>query len=279
VRKSLGVLAAVAAVCALMWAQAPAQTPASDPAPAPAVSQPSAPPESSQATNPQAPAPQPPAQESTSLPAKPAAPVFPRTELFGGYSFAQAGFFNAGHWAQLNGWNASLTLNADKMIGFVVDGGEFFGNTKIPNAVPAPFPVSQAPYCSGGATCLFNANTREYNILFGVQFAYRKHERLTPFGEVMFGHDGVRGIATGSGDVTETEVSSGLALLAGAGVDRKINERFALRVKADYLQTRTSFGGSLGKAKQDNLRVSVGIVMRSVRKKKRTLEEETGVEP
>ena len=59
------------------------------------------------------------------------------------------------------------------------------------------------------------------------------------------------------------------ALAAGGGVDYKINRRFNLRLKADYLQTRAF------KQKQDNFRFSAGIVIHSVRKKKRTLEDET----
>ena len=58
-----------------------------------------------------------------------------------------------------------------------------------------------------------------------------------------------------------------------AGADYKINERFALRFKADYLDTHTSFV-VLGNKTQDNLRLSVGVVIRSVRKKRRNLEEE-----
>jgi hypothetical protein len=199
--------------------------------------------------------------------------------LFVGYSFAQAGFFNAGHWAQLNGWNASFDLNVTKLVGLVVDGGQLFGQSQIPGAVPSPFPVNLAPYCSTGPACTFNADTREYNLLFGAQFHYRKHESWAPFGEILFGHDGIRGIAqTQSSGAFISEVSSGLALAAGAGADHKINERFAIRVKADYLQTRSSFA-SIGKAKQDNLRLSVGLVIRSVKKKKRRLEDETEVEP
>jgi len=273
VRKFLGALVAAVALCAVSFAQAAAQAPATDSTQPPASTAQPAPADSTQAATPV------PAQPEENIPSpgkQQAAPKFPRTELFGGYSFAQAGFFNAGHWAQLNGWNGSFTINADKMIGVVFDGGEFFGNSKIPGAVPAPFPQSQSPYCTGPA-CTFNATTREYHVLFGAQFAYRKHERLTPFGEVMVGHASIRGQALGAGDFLQSEVSGGIALVAGAGVDRKINERFALRVKADYFQTRTDYP-SIGKAKQDNLRLSVGIVVRSVHKKKRTLEEETGVE-
>ena len=276
-RKCLGVLV-VAVLCAAAWAQAPAQAPAPDPAQAPASSPPPSNPDAGQTQAPNAPAPQT-APESTSipLPAKPHTANYPRTELFVGYSFAQAGFFNAGHWAQLNGWDASFGLNVTNLLGLVGDGGEYFGNSQIPGGTPAPFPTTLAPYCTSGPACTFDADTREYNILFGPQFAYRKHARWTPFGELMAGHDGVRGIAHAPAGYV-SEVSSGLAVVAGGGFDHPITERYALRIKADYLQTRTDFS-ALGKAKQDNLRVSVGVVIRSVRKKRRKLEDETEPEP
>jgi hypothetical protein len=252
VRKYLGVLAGVAALCVMSWAQAP--TPAQTPAQAPA----------------QTPAPEPADIPAPTANPKPA-PQFPRFELFAGGSYAEAGLFNAGHWAGLPGWDASLGLNATSWLGFIVDGGQYFGTSKIPTLVPAPFPTCPDGFCPGTYPT-FNVATREYNILFGAQFSRRKYERWTPFGELMYGHQGTRGQATGGG-VTETEVSSGRALLAGGGLDYKINQRFALRFKADYLQT-----GSF-KKKQDNVRFSVGIVIRNVHKKKRRLEDETQPEP
>jgi Outer membrane protein beta-barrel domain len=196
------------------------------------------------------------------------APQYPRLELSGGYSYALTDLFNSGNRAGLNGWNASLGLNAAKWLGFVFEGSGFYGNSKIPIAAPAPFP-NCPPFCPNGAD-LFSVRTRNYNYLFGAQFPYRKWERLTPFGEVLFGHSGIRGQAAdrSSGLVT-TEVGSGLGLMGGGGVDYGISPRLALRFKADYLQTRGF------KLKQDNVRFSIGIVIRSVHKKKRTLEEET----
>ena len=268
-RKCLGVVACVAVLYVLSWAQAPtsAPAPASDSTQAPASPPPTAP--SSQQGTPTPPLLQTPAK----------GPKYPRLELFGGYSYGQTGFFNSGHWAHLNGWNVSFAANGASWLGLVVEGSQYFGPSPIPTATPAPFP--NCPRFCPLTSPTFNAQTREYNILFGLQFPYRKHERWTPFGELMFGHGGVRGQATGQLNVTWSEVSSGLALLAGGGADYKVNQRFAVRVKADYLQTRTDFPppNGLGKAKQDNLRLSVGIVIRNVHKKKRTLEEETPPEP
>ncbi|HTR24632.1 MAG TPA: outer membrane beta-barrel protein [Terriglobales bacterium] len=271
-RNFLGILAVAVALCITSWAQAQDQAPPANQAPATQSSATTP----ATATTQTPPSVQPPAasttssQETTTIPiARKPGPQFPRLELFGGYSFAQAGFFNTGHWAQLNGWNASFGINLTNHVGFVVEGTEYFGNSKIPTAVPEPFPNCEVN-CPPGTT--FNADTREYNFLFGLQFPFHRRERWTPFGEVMFGHDGVRGQAFYN-NVQNTVVSSGLAAIAGAGADYKINERFALRFKADYLATHTSFA-SLGHKTQDNLRLSVGVVIRSVRKKKRVLDEE-----
>jgi hypothetical protein len=265
-RKYLGVWLSVTALCAMSWAQAPATAPAQTPA------------DSSTQTPAQTPAPaagQVPAAETAPTPVaanKIATPAiqYPRYEFFGGGTYAEAGLFNSGHWAGLSGWDASLDLNATHWLGVIVDGGQYFGTSKIPTAVPAPFPVCP-PFCPS-TTPTFGVATREYNFLFGLQFAHRKYGRWTPIGELMYGHQGTRGQTVAQGE-TFTEVSSGRALIAGGGLDRRINERFALRFKADYLQT-----GSF-RQKQDNFRFSVGVVIRNVHKKKRTLEDETQVEP
>jgi hypothetical protein len=199
-------------------------------------------------------------------------------ELFAGGTYAEAGLFNAGHWAGLPGWDASLGLNATHWLGFVVEGGQYFGTSKIPTGTQAPFPSCGGnPSFCPTTTPTFDVSTREYNFLVGAQFARRKYVAWTPFAELLYGHQGTRGEASAQG-ATFTEVGTGRALIAGAGIDRRINERFALRFKADYLQTATDFAIG-GKQKQDNFRFSVGVVIRNVKKKKRKLEDETQVEP
>jgi len=252
-------LAVVAALCVITWAQAPAPTP---------------PPTPDQTQAP-APAPEPtpiPTPTPTAGPAP--VPEYPRIEFFAGGTYGETGFFNAGHWAGLYGWDSSLGANATPWLGFLVEGGQYFGTSRIPANSPAPFPSSQGPYEPSGAP-LFNVATREYNFLFGAQFVRRKWERWTPFGEVLYGHQGVRGIATPvTPGFLATQVGTGRALVVGGGFDHRINQRLALRIKADYFGTATNFS-LLGKEKQDNFRFSVGIVIRNVHKKKRTLEDET----
>jgi opacity protein-like surface antigen len=194
-------------------------------------------------------------------------PKFPRVELFGGYSYGLTDLFNSGYRVGLDGWNASLGLNGASWLGFVAEGSGYYGTSKIPlGASQQPFP-NCPPFCPPG-TNTFNVKTRLYNYLFGAQFPYRKWDRLTPFGEALFGHSGIRGEATAIDGSVDARVGSGLGLVGGAGADYKISPRLALRFKAEYLQTRGF------KLKQDNARFSVGFVFRRVPRKKRTLEEE-----
>ena len=158
----------------------------------------------------------------------------------------------------------------------MLEGGQYFGTSKIPSLVPAPFPSGQ--FFEPTPSPTFNVATREYNFLFGAQFFRRKYGRWTPFAELLYGHQGVRGVATPQTGAFVTEIGTGRAIEAGAGLDRQITRRLAVRFKADYLQTATAFSIP-GKQKQDNFRFSMGIVFGNVHKKRRTLEEETQPEP
>jgi hypothetical protein len=193
------------------------------------------------------------------------APKYPRAELFGGYVYGMTDLFNSGRVARPNGWNVSLGLNAASHLGFVFEANGLYGTSKIPVAVPAPFPECP-PFCPSG-TSTFNVDTKNYNYFFGVQIPVHRSERFTPFFEAMFGHAGVRGEAKSIDQTKFAEVSGGLGLLGGGGVDYNLSPRFALRFKADYYQTR------LFRQKQDNAQFSVGLVIRTVRRKKKTLED------
>jgi len=205
------------------------------------------------------------AQQPGDAPLPGEAPVvvsqYPRVELFMGGTYGYTDVFNSGNRANLYGGNAEFQVNVAKWMGFVFDGSWYTGTSKIPTAVPRPFPLCPQFCPPPGDT--FNVDTRLYNYMFGAIFPYRKAEHWTPFGEVMVGHSGVRGEALGT-----VETSGGLSLLAGGGADYNISPHWAIRFKADYLRTKEF------DLKQDNLRFSMGIVIRTVHHKKRTLEDE-----
>jgi hypothetical protein len=234
-RRTLGLLAGMVTLCATSWAQVP---PTDNPPPPP--------------------------------------PAFPRFELFGGYAYGRTDLFNSGDTARLNGFNASLGVNVAKWLGFVFAANGLYGNSQIPVAVPTPFPTCP-PFCPPSLST-FNVDTKMYNYFGGAQFPYRKFKSWTPFGELLFGHSGVRGESRSDGGALFAEASGGFGFLAGVGADFPINRnrrhetgyspRYALRIKADYVQSRAF------KQKQDSVVFSVGVVFRSVpRKKRKTLED------
>src|SRR5258708_38825287 len=181
----LGVLAGMAALCVMSWAQIPGEIP------------------------------------------PPPVATYNRAELFGGYSYGMPESFNSGHVARPNGWNVSLGLNVAKWMGFVFEGNGLYGTSKIPRNVPAPFPTCgpTGGFCPAGSGSTFNVDTKLYNFLVGAQFPYRKSDRFTPFGELMFGHAGARCEARAVGGRIFAETSGGLGLISAPRVAYNLNPR------------------------------------------------------
>ena len=70
--------------------------------------------------------------------------------------------------------------------------------------------------------------------LFGPRISYRHWNRVTPFGEVLFG---VERVSTST--ATANRSDNGFAMTAGGGFDVKLANHFSVRpVKVDYLLTR-----------------------------------------
>ena len=131
---------------------------------------------------------------------------YPRTELFGGYSFRTQGDMNLA-----NGWDASAAANLNRWFGAVGD-------------------------ISGYYRTDMGTKQRNYNFLFGPKVSYRR-SALSPFGQVLFGAAHQQ-VSSTSGKVS----GNAFAMAAGGGLDYGLNNRFSIRlVQADYLLTR--FGG------------------------------------
>jgi hypothetical protein len=99
--------------------------------------------------------------------------------------------------------------------------------------------------------------TNTQSLTYGPVFSYRKNKRIVPFGHGLLG--AVRG---GSGYLNISKPEMRFGAYVGGGLDVKVSPNIALRViQADYLLTR--FSG----ARQDNLRLSAGIVLLLGKKK------------
>jgi hypothetical protein len=166
----------------------------------------------------------------------------PKVEVFGGYSNLISNFTNSS--IDMNGVNLAVQENLNSWFGGVLDFSTHFGSEN-----------QSVTGLSGTTTTSFRVNTQ--SVTYGPVFSYRKSHTVTPFGHAMVG--AVRGGPDYLG-ISRGEVRFGV--YAGGGLDVKVSPMISLRlIQADYLMTR--FSG----ARQDNIRLSAGIVLRLGKKK------------
>lgn len=157
--------------------------------------------------------------------------VTPRFELFGGYSNMWVNA-NTSNDFDLHGVGFSAQENLNSWFGGVLDFSTHFGSEN-------------------------GFHTNNQTVSYGPVFSYRKHPGIVPFGHVMVGAE--RG---GSFFLNISQPETRLAILAGGGVDIKIRPNVSLRIiQVDYVESRFS------NARQDNLRISGGLVFNLGRKR------------
>ena len=168
------------------------------------------------------------------LPLTAAAQDAPKVEIFGGYSYFRA---DDKIDADLHGWNASVAGNVNKWFGVVGDFSGHYDNFDGPG---------------------FNTDINLHLFTFGPKFAYRKYERVTPYGHVLLGAARTHTkVVTAAATVRDTDTD--FALIAGGGLDLNVNKSLAVRLfQTDYVFIRD---GSLD-TNFHNFRVSTGLVLK-----------------
>jgi hypothetical protein len=184
---------------------------------------------------------------------------YPRFETFLGYNYVR---FNPN--VDLipnfgaNGGSGQFVYNFNRWIGFAADVGAVHK----------------------GTLAGLNLDTTVMNFVAGPRFTFRKHGRFVPFAQALFGG----GYATTSTEVfvfpsgqaiippgftgspfTETSArvqasSTHFAMLAGLGLDIKINRHISFRpVEADYYLTRMPSLLTSGNNNRNNFRYAAGV--------------------
>lgn len=168
---------------------------------------------------------------------------FPKVEAFGGYSYLHVGVNNQNYTASFNGGSGSVAYNPTAVFGIVGDFGGYHWSKD-------------------------GADATVVSYLFGPKVAFR-HGKITPFLQTLFGGaylspsggglgaaSRVHAEATTSGSPTYTN----FAMALGGGVDYNLTEHIGVRlIQAEYVMTK--FPDGLNN-RQDNARVSVGVVVR-----------------
>ena len=154
----------------------------------------------------------------------------PAVEIFGGYSYVRvnppsdAGVDSI----NLNGWNASLTFNGNKWLGFIADFGGYYGSPSF-----------------GGES----ADVKAYSVMFGPKVSIRKG-KITPFVQGLFGFTNLS-----VAGISENDFSMGF----GGGVDINVADKVAIRpVQVEYFGIKEGTSGDF----INNFRYSAGIVLK-----------------
>ncbi len=150
--------------------------------------------------------------------------------IFFGYTYNNADWFSTGR-SNFNGWTGSLEGKVLPHVGIVADFSQTFGSEYA--AVVCP------------EICLpQKVSAHEYNMLFGPRVSF-SIGKLRPFAEAMVG---VGHVGAG-GALSDTSFATAL----GGGIDYRLFRPVALRLEADYVQTR------FFSTTQDNMRLTTGI--------------------
>jgi len=165
----------------------------------------------------------------------------PRAEIFGGYQYLHIGsdtsLGSTGGGQGFNGWDVSAQGNFSKFFGVE---GDFSGTyAKIDG-------VSTHVYTYAGGPVVF-----------------AEMDRVKPFAHVLFG-----GTSLGASESGVSVSLGGYTVMAGGGVDAKINRALAVRVaQVDWLyyhlNSKTISGVTFPEfSGKSNVRISTGVVVR-----------------
>jgi len=175
-------------------------------------------------------------------------------DIFGGYSYVHANFKGAGQKkSSYNGWETSLTMDPATWLNFEFD----FSGRYNSSTIQLPVQVGACP-----PVCLpvISVDSAEHEYLFGPRFRYPK-KRVSPFTHILFGAAHVTSHATlplsfPTFPVTLSTSQTGFAMVAGGGVDVRINKNVTWRNQMDYFLT------NLFNQIENNARFSTGFAVR-----------------
>jgi len=168
----------------------------------------------------------------------------PRFELFGGYSYNRCDTeeFSVGRTdaaCNLNGWNASIAVNANKWAGIVFDFGGHYGSL------------------DGLSGSLVNSwdkdlDVQMHSVMLGPKFTLRM-PKVTPFAHALVGW----GKPTFKEGPLELIKENDFGMAFGGGLDINVNDYLAVRpVQLDYFPIKS------GNSITDNMRYSAGVVLK-----------------
>ncbi|MBO0720343.1 MAG: outer membrane beta-barrel protein [Blastocatellia bacterium] len=195
----------------------------------------------------------------------------PKVEIFGGYSYLRADNATGLSSQQTSAATGTSTTTASTITTAPLDRDLNGFEVSVTNNLNGLLGI-EASFSGHFTNAQVNGSTLDRNIYFvtvGPRLTLRRFEKFTPFLHIMAGmarqdvsNQQNQTTAAALGLVNQSD--TGLAFVAGGGVDFNLNERFALRLfQTDYILTRFSNrNGASSQLNQANFRASTGLVVR-----------------
>lgn len=196
----------------------------------------------------------------------------PKVEVFVGYS--ASGVVNTDKAANINnqnaaslfsnraggtkGFEASATRNVNKYFGIKSDFSAYFKN----NEGRGTFVSCAANVCATSVQD-FRVTSRAFEFLAGPELKARNRTRLTPFAHALFGIAHARAefkTASPTFNLSDTDARTGFAMAFGGGLDIRATKRFSVRSSIDYNPTFLGDAITPSRNRQDNVRLSLGVL-------------------
>lgn len=181
----------------------------------------------------------------------------PRIEWFLGYSYLRATptLASGNRMMWLNGGSTSLAFNFNRYLAVVGDFGGFRDSELRLSGT------------GGNPSSVVDSSGSVYTYLAGPRLSFFKNDRLTPFAQALFGGVHASDVTLSScpagSSCTLLPVENKFAMTAGGGLDIRVHRHFAIRlVQAEYLMTRFEDLDTGKSVRQDDMRLSSGIVLR-----------------
>lgn len=189
----------------------------------------------------------------------------PRVEVFVGYSAigevnTEGDRNNNPDFGNVNGdkgIETSVTGNINKYFGIKGDFSVHFNDQQTLATFTQPCAQAPCPLITQNS----DLKKRFYNFLAGPEFKARNRTRLTPFAHALFGvaHSNAEAKSTdGTFNVSRTD--TGFAMAFGGGLDIRVTSRFSVRSSIDYNPTFLNNSGLGSRDRQDNVRLSLGVL-------------------
>jgi hypothetical protein len=152
-----------------------------------------------------------------------------------------------GH-GNLQGWNVSAAMNANRWFGVVGDFGGYYGNATGGTLFKPPDCVL--------CTTNFGATVHSVHTFVGGPQLVHREGNIAFFGHTMFGVARTKADQFTGFSANQPQTDTSFAMILGGGFDFGMSQHLALRVQPDYLGTRA--GGTWN----NNFRISAGLVFR-----------------